>query len=215
MWIVMFVVSWLPRSQGCRHYVLVRGKKVTKPPFCFLANGWKKRPRDVKNVTHYITSLPSAKRHSWIWSEVSINRRPQFPMSKFRPVWNAKNCERRCGNGNKMDELWQMFRWLTLLLLCVLQVWRCFAEDPSHRGLWTLLKFIFFSSSNGHLITTFDFNLFPTGRLAFSFHSPTPWCLSVDFKSWIFIKFSNKCHQILLEGTLWRTCEAGDLYRWK
>lgn len=190
-----------------------QGGKVS-PPFSFLLDG-EKRTRDVKNVTQYIRRLPPPKRHSWIWSEVSIDRRPQFPMSKSDPFKMLKKIvSDAVETATKWTRRDTMLRWLTLLLMCVFQVWR-FAEDPNHRGLWTLLKFIFFSSSNGHLITTFDFHLLPTGRLAFSFHSPTPWCLSVDFKSWIFIKFSNKCHQILLEGTLWRTCEPGDLYRWK
>lgn len=193
-----------------------KGREGYNTAILFLGQRGKQRRRDVKNVTHYITSLPSPKRHSWIWSEVSIDRRPKFPMSKFRLVWNAKKLWATLRKWQQNGRAVAICSDDSLYFSCVfLQVWRCFAEDPSHRGLWTLLKFIFFSSSNGHLITTFDFHLFPTGRLAFSFHSPTPWCLSVDFKSWIFIKFSNKCHHILLEGTLWRTCEAGDLYRWK
>lgn len=107
----------------------------------------RKRPSDVKNVTHYINSLPSLERHSWIWSEVSIDRRPRFPMSKFRPVWNAKEIVSDAAElATKWTSCDNMFRWLTLPLLCVftgmtLFRWR---PEPSRTLNATQIHIFFF-----------------------------------------------------------------------
>lgn len=116
----------------------------------------KNSARDVKIVTGYKSQVPPLRPHSWICSEVSAVRKSARLIVTFCPSKLRNSIWMFSKNQQKDFNIEEGGRSCSRVdIKCVFSV--CFAgllcRRLNRRGLWTtLLKFIFFSSSNGHSI---------------------------------------------------------------